>query len=223
MLFIIVLYSISSFGQQNADFYKQRIEECLSRGNCDDAQIMYDAWKEMTGTRDVEIESRIDACVASANSLADCVEINDVIWATRNVGESGRFVDNPEDYGNYFTFDEAQSVCPEGYRMPVTMDFQNLSMENHEWTSLNGVYGLKVGDDSVSIFLPASGVRKRPKGRIESMGSWGYYWSATVFGALDRQGEYLLFSGIISPPIVIPKGINLSMRASASVRCVKNK
>lgn len=63
MLFaLITSYCLPVFGQQDAAFYKQKAEECLSRGECDKAQIMYDTWKQVSGSRDNYIEARITAC-----------------------------------------------------------------------------------------------------------------------------------------------------------------
>jgi uncharacterized protein (TIGR02145 family) len=46
------------------------------------------------------------------------VEINGVIWAKSNVGKPGEFVENPEDYGELYTWEEALKVCPDGWRLP---------------------------------------------------------------------------------------------------------
>jgi len=63
-VFFIFLISCSTtiFGQQDADFYKQRLEECLSKNDCDRAQIMYNGYKDAIDKADVNIEARIKAC-----------------------------------------------------------------------------------------------------------------------------------------------------------------
>jgi hypothetical protein len=43
-----------------------------------------------------------EAAVVEIMQTADWVLINGVRWATCNVGESGTFVENPEDYGGYY-------------------------------------------------------------------------------------------------------------------------
>ena len=58
LLTVMILYNATAFGQ-SADFYKQQIEVCLSRNDGKNAQIMYDAWKELTKKTDVDVERRI--------------------------------------------------------------------------------------------------------------------------------------------------------------------
>ncbi len=112
------------------------------------------------------------------------VKINGVTWATRNVGEPGKFVANPEDYGNYYSQDESQTVCPVGWRTPTREEFQLLINANNIWTSVNGNNGRLFGEGRNSIFLPATGrhVRFRDSGAgVDSydQGRIGRYWSAT--------------------------------------------
>ncbi len=91
------------------------------------------------------------------------------LWATCNVGAS-----SPEEFGGYYTFDEAQEFNP-----PTLDQIQEL-LDNttSEWTTLNGVNGRKfTGSNGGNIFLPAAGVSW--DGELDDVGSDGYYWSST--------------------------------------------
>lgn len=49
------------------------------------------------------------------------VNINGVIWATKNVGATA-----PQQWGNYYTWDEACKVCPTGWRLPTEAELKSL-------------------------------------------------------------------------------------------------
>ena len=90
------------------------------------------------------------------------------------------FTDNkteldPEDDAAYVNWGS-------GWRMPSYEQCEELINSNYtttEWTTLNGVYGLKITSktNDNSIFLPASGHRFRVL--LNYAGSFGYYWSRT--------------------------------------------
>lgn len=76
----MILGCIKVLGQ-NADFYKQKIEDCLSRNDARNAQIMYDAWKELTKRTDADIERRIDETSTGYIEFADkkiAVQMTDI-------------------------------------------------------------------------------------------------------------------------------------------------
>jgi uncharacterized protein (TIGR02145 family) len=116
-------------------------------------------------------------------SFPDGVTINGVTWATRNVGAKGRFVNNPEDYGNYYTFKEAQTACPTGWRTPTREEFKVLADANNGWTTVNGKTGRWFGNGKPEVFLPAAGSRSVSRGTLNSVDSKGYYWSDTPYSA----------------------------------------
>jgi len=65
IIFIIALFSFSAviFGQQDMiSFYKERIEESLSRNRCDQARGFYEDYKKIGGKPDSNIETRIRNC-----------------------------------------------------------------------------------------------------------------------------------------------------------------
>ncbi len=152
--------------------------------------------------------------VGTARAQEKGVEINGERWATRNVGEKGEFVDNPEDYGNYYTFEEARSACPDGWRTPTVEEHQHLTDVDSEWTTINGVAGRRFGSGSNSIFIPASGMRNPSNGIVYIQGETGYYWSSTAY-MFSGTAYYMNFGNDHSYP-----SDNTVSVSCFSVRCV---
>jgi len=156
-------------------------------------------------------------------NTGDWVLINGVKWATRNVGEPGTFVQNPEDYGEYYQFNKgttdfllyndyynsvyansdswlpANDPSPSGWRVPTLDEIQKLTNTNYvtyEWIDNNGLTGGKFTDKATgnSIFLPAAGYRDVRDGTLYSAGFDGYYWSSTAGDAYYACGLHF-YSG----------------------------
>ena len=137
------------------------------------------------------------------------------LWADRNIG-----ADAPEDAGDYYRFGETVAFTEDSpeyvyddieesiagterdaatvnlgknYKMPTLDQIKELIDEcEWEWTKKNGVKGMKVtGPNGNSIFLPASGYRDSSSGTLGSVGSYGYYWSASPYS--DNGGRSLRF------------------------------
>ena len=136
-----------------------------------------------------------------------------LIWATRNVGEPGKFVGKPEDYGGYFTQEEAQTACPDGWRLPTVPEFSSIASDD-KWATQNGITGTLFGNaDNYHkgfIFLPAAGRRSARESATER-GTDGWYWSSTGLYAyrlhFDSDNASL--------------GSSNDFGYSISVRCVK--
>ena len=71
-------------------------------------------------------------------------------------------------------------VCPAGWSVPTKQDFSALSLTNS-------------GDAFTKLKLTESGYRSRIDGTLNSMGSRGYYWSATVDG--ENSAHLHIYSG----------------------------
>lgn len=81
------------------------------------------------------------------------------------------------------------------WRMPTMDDWREL-MNNctSEWTTMNGVSGLKFisKKNGNSIFLPAAGARSRDS--LNDVGSYGDYWSSSLFTYYPSCAYYMYFS-----------------------------
>ena len=97
--------------------------------------------------------------------IEDYVEINGVKWATKNIGKSGQFVEKPEDFGGYFTHEEALKICPGGWKLPTKTEYESLiKTENKRINS-----GLSFANGK--LFFPATGLPDS-----ESYKDLTHYW-----------------------------------------------
>ena len=145
---------------------------------------------------------------AQSNISDEGVEVNGITWATSNVGAT-----NPEDYGNLYTWDEAQNACPAGWVLPTIEAFMKLAETNSEWITINGKNGHKFGSGNDTLFLPATGMHGT-NGSVSSVGSYGLYW-----GYLAPRPSYMYFL-ILDSNGVSPAELN-TLFFKMSVRCVK--
>ena len=115
------------------------------------------------------------AMTQNTSTTDEGVEINGVIWATRNVDMTGTFAENPEGFGMFYQWNRnvawntteptvtnwdtsmpegtiwetANNPCPAGWRVPTYSEFGTLldaSRVNKVWTNQNGIFGGKFTD-----------------------------------------------------------------------------
>ena len=169
------------------------------------------------------------------------VEINGIVWATRNVGSFGTFAARPESPGMFYqwnrptawypsgsvsgwdstpaegeTWETENDPCPPGWRVPTQEELNNLRQRPNEWTTENGVEGRRFGTAPYQIFLPAAGHRGNNEGTplAQERDRSGSYWSSTS-GPNAANGVELFIN---SSRAVI---FNTYNRAFAqSIRCV---
>ena len=107
-----------------------------------------------------------------------CPDSNHPHWIDLGIGTQWRCCNagasSPEDYGGYYTFDQAQAYNPPSLDQIKAL----LNNCSSVWTTQNGVIGRKfTGPNGGTIFLPAAGYRWY--GVIYDVGSRGYYWSSS--------------------------------------------
>ena len=80
------------------------------------------------------------------------------------------------------------------WRMPTKAEQDELRNNcTWQWITQNGVNGYKVtGPNGNSIFLPAAGYRYGTE--VVSRGSFGYYWSSSLYSNLSNYAYYLYFN-----------------------------
>lgn len=150
------------------------------------------------------------------------------LWADRNVGAA-----KPEDYGSYFRFGESEPFMEQSpkYKWRVSYDgiegsdddaatvhfnrrchtpsFEQikelLDSCTHEWTSLNGVSGIRVtGPNGKSIFFPAAGFRSCKSAVLTSNGSYGVYMSSMKYDITKCHGLYFDRDELKCEPLLFP-------------------
>ncbi len=112
---------------------------------------------------------------------SDGVTIGGKVWATRNVGAKGKFVKTPQEAGKYYTFEEAQSVCPKGWRTPTASEFDELVGAGSEWTVEGKTGGRRFGKGTEAIFLPAAGAHFTYEKAPAEVDARGHYWSSDAY------------------------------------------
>lgn len=91
--------------------------------------------------------------------------------------------------------DAATQNWGDGWRMP-TLDEYNELLNNttNEWTTLNGVKGRKFTSktNGAFVFFPAAGYRNDDY--LSYHGSYGFYWSSSLFSSYDDYAYNLYFN-----------------------------
>ncbi len=143
----------------------------------------YFAWGE-TAPKDVYNWSTYKWCNGSNVSLTKYCTKSDYGY---NGFTDGKTELDPED-------DAATANWGSEWRMPTRAQQEELRVEcTWQWTTRNGVNGYLVtsNHNGASLFLPAAGDRWGSS--LLDVGSWGYYWSRTLYGSYPGSAYYLYF------------------------------
>lgn len=133
---------------------------------------------------------------------------------------------NCEKYGRLYTWEAAQSICPEGWLLPDSLDFAKLmervggsSQAGDALKATDGWFKKGNGSDAFGFkALPAGyrgAVYEGEGGAYDGIGGYAYFWSATE--TLDGLAYYLFldFSSKVA-------GLNAFGKGDfRSVRCIK--
>ena len=143
------------------------------------------------------------------NTKLEGVIIDGITWATTNIGAI-----NPEYDGKYYTWMQAETACPNGWRLPAKTEFEKLKNLKKTGscvlTTQNGKNGLKLGDNNNHIFLPATGYRG--DFGLRFVGKSGSYWST------ESSNFSAYFFSFWKSSMAIG---NYDKTTGRSVRCVK--
>jgi uncharacterized protein (TIGR02145 family) len=130
--------------------------------------------------------------------------------------------DNLWKLSNYgFISKTEYDPCPDGWRVPTYSELNNLISITSLWTNNEGQYGRWfTGEDSYSIFFPASGIIFCGDGVARLRGSEGAYWSSEP---CDNKAYAFCFSEQgMNISIDNTNSISWNSRANGfSVRCVQ--
>ena len=177
----------------------------------------------------------------------DIVKIVDLTWMAENLNYETETSACPEGdsrnckrLGRLYTWAEAKTVCPEGWRLPTNEDFAQVLAQSHDGDS--GAVSNKVGaalkakdgwfkkgngtDDFGFNALPAGyrgAVLKADDGTIsggnfDGIGGYAYFWSATEDAENPESNAYYLFLSFSSDAASLNAFAKDDYR---SVRCVK--
>jgi uncharacterized protein (TIGR02145 family) len=169
----------------------------------------------------------------------DIVEIGGLTWFAENLNFATGGSVCPEgdsrkcsEYGRLYTWDDARTACPEGWRLPDSADFAALVEQaggaaeaGEKLKSTGGWFKKGNGSDALGFNALPAGYRgaveipgdaqSEQSAKYDGIGGYAYFWSAT--DAPDDFAYYLFldFSSKSASMNAFPKG------DFRSVRCVR--
>lgn len=186
----------------------------------------------------------------------DVVQIGDQIWMAENLNFAGTdlatFCPDGDDrnckkYGRLYTWEAAQTICPEGWQLPTRDDLMKLIAAAETSSSQPGV-ALKStsgwfkkgngtdavhfnalpagymfaadpssGQPDVASGQPAASGAKPAASKFDGIGGYAYFWASTTDADEPAFAHYLFLD--FSSPVAEIKSFDKN--SARSVRCIK--
>ena len=132
---------------------------------------------------------------------------------------------NCKRLGRLYTWAEAKSVCPDGWRLPTKEDFESLvaaqspsqSRAGATLKASDGWFKKGNGSDALGFRAIPAGYRGTD-GKFDGIGGYAYFWSATEDAENRESNAFYLFLSFSSDAARINAFAKEDYR---SVRCVK--
>lgn len=135
------------------------------------------------------------------------VTIENTVWMVQNLNylteTSWVYYDNKKTakkFGRLYTWEEAKNICPPGWKLPTSDDWENVFFKHPD-----SLYLLKI---KYGGLMTSDGV-------FANMESGATYWTSTEF---SRDSSYIFF---IDREDDIPRPDIMENKCGLSVRCIK--
>lgn len=138
-------------------------------------------------------------------------------------------------YGNMYTWEEANTLCPEGWRLPTDGDWKNLEMalgmpageaDSEGWRGSYEATLLRQGEEGLGMALQLGGNVSdsgpwAPAPYLSFVGEFGYYWTASEIPDNGLQDKSVWFRKIFADYSTIYRG-HTTLSKLMRVRCCRD-
>ena len=167
----------------------------------------------------------------------DVVKIGNLSWMAENLNYATEMSVCPDGdsrnckrLGRLYTWVDAKTVCPEGWRLPTSADFAQILAQSLDGNpgavsneagaklkSSDGWFKKGNGSDALGFRALPAGYRGAD-GKFDGIGGYAYFWSATEDSENRESNAFYLFLSFSSDAASINAFAKEDYR---SVRCVK--